>query len=151
MAAHRATPDDARRIRSLAVKLPVNPSEESIETDVAFHVAVLRASGNLIIAGLCPAMEVLLRAYLVSMWRLRRGPPLVDQAMNVHVLTADAITRRDAVKARHYSEQMLAVSSLEIDRVLRSMNVPGVMIDGPMVTPELTSQMRELSTMLGAT
>lgn len=145
MAAQRAAPDDIARITALAYRLPLDPREDSIETDVAFHIAVMRASGNLIVAGLCPAMDVLMRAYLVSMWRLRPGPPLVHGAMNGHLLTAEAISARDPGLARHHSEQMLAVTSLEIDRVLRMLSAPGVSIDAPGAVPDLTVAMTELS------
>lgn len=150
MAAQRATRHDMDRIAALAEKLPLNPRQDSIETDVTFHLAVMRASGNLIIAGLCPAMEVLMRAYLVSMWRLRPGQPLVDGAMNGHRLTADAIAARDPAAARRHSEQMLVVTSLEIDRVLRDLDAPAVTIGPPAALPGLTAAVTELSAMFGA-
>lgn len=150
MAAQRATRDDMERIAELAATLPLNPREDSIETDVAYHLAIMRASGNLIIAGLCPAMEVLMRAYLVSMWRLRPGPPLVDGAMNGHLLTAEAIAARDPAAARRHSEQMLVVTSLEIDRVLRQLDAPAVTIGRPAALPGMAAAVTEISAMFAA-
>lgn len=124
MAAERGNSVDVQRIVDLAARLPADPAEDSIDADVAFHVSVLRASGNVLIGGFCPAMEVLLHAYLAHMWRLRRGAPLIRNAMNLHQLTARAIAQGDAALARTYAAAMLEVTSLEIDRALSLLPEP---------------------------
>jgi DNA-binding FadR family transcriptional regulator len=126
MAARRATPAEVAQLLAIAKRLPEVPVVGSIDTDVAFHVTVLRASGNLLIAGLAPAMDVLMHAYLHAMQRVERGPPIEEGAMRLHLRTAEAIAAGDAVLARRYAEQMLDITSGVIDRVLRELAADGV-------------------------
>lgn len=144
MAARRAVPADAAHIVALADRLPLNPRDGTIESDVAFHIAVLRASGNLLIAGLAPAMEVLMHAYLSAMRRIEQGPPIYGYTMNLHQLTARAIQAGDPVLARRYAEQMLEVTSMAIDHVLQKLAVtqgetaPRAVTDMPRFGPDLS-------------
>ena len=71
-------------------------------------------------SGLCPAMEVLLRAYFLAMWRLDPEGPEQKTAENLHQLTAKAIADRDPKRARRYANAMLSVTASEIERVLGS-------------------------------
>jgi DNA-binding FadR family transcriptional regulator len=118
LAASRATPAEQRRILALAIELPIVSTEQSVETDIAFHLAVLRASHNLIIAGLCPAMEVLLRAYFLAMWQLHPYGPRNVSHINLHQLMAEAIAAGNATDARAHLEAMLEITCREIDEVL---------------------------------
>ncbi len=120
MAATRATQADVDLLVSLAAQLPTDPKEATIEADISFHVTMLRASGNRLMAGLCPAMEVLLRAYFLAMWRLDPEGPEQKTAENLHQLTAKAIAERDPKRARRYANAMLSVTASEIERVLGS-------------------------------
>jgi DNA-binding FadR family transcriptional regulator len=153
MAAQRASATQVAEIITLAEQLPPYPSADSIDIDVGFHVAVLRASGNLLLAGLGPAMGVLVRAYLTAMQRVERGPPPRPNFMDVHRLTARAIEARDPVLARRYAEQMLEVNTLAIERVLHILGDPpdppgGAAPPGP--TADLLEACRDITAFGGA-
>jgi DNA-binding FadR family transcriptional regulator len=124
LAAERARPDEIARIVALADRLPPVVTFESIATDVAFHAAVLRASDNLLIAGLAPAMEVLMPRYLVTMFALKDPSRKRESTLNLHQLTARAIAARDVVLARRYSEAMLEITADAIGEVIRSQAGP---------------------------
>ncbi len=152
MAALRATQADIDLLVSLAAELPTDPKEATIEADIAFHVTMLRASGNRLMAGLCPAMEVLLRAYFLAMWRLDPEGPEQKTAENLHQLTAKAIADRDPKRARRYAEAMLSVTASEIERVLGSFEPLDPALEraeGPSQN-EFSERVRSLSYLFGA-
>ena len=122
LAAERATRQEAKQIIRLAARLPIASTTDTVEYDIAFHLAVLRASHNLIIAGLCPAMEVLLRAYFWSMWKLRPGGPRNVSSENPHQRMGQAIADGQAETAKDSLTEMLRVTSREMDEVLAQFN-----------------------------
>ena len=151
-AVERATPAEIRSIVKLAARLPIVSTAETVEIDITFHLAVLRASHNLIIAGLCPAMEVLLRAYFWSMWKLRPDGPRLMSKVNLHQEMSQAIADRDIDKARGALTEMLTMTCREIDGVLVQFALPQSNPPGKVVTPGpigFGTRVRELSTMFG--
>jgi DNA-binding FadR family transcriptional regulator len=119
LAALRATPAEIDHIVALTARLPVANSATDIDTDVACHIAVLRASHNSFLAGLAPSMEVALRAYFSAVWKLRPEGPLNVASTNLHQAMANAIAVRDPAAASACMEQMLAITATEVDAVVR--------------------------------
>ena len=152
-AVERATPGEIRQILKLAGRLPIASTADTVEIDIAFHLAVLRASHNLIIAGLCPAMDVLLRAYFWSMWKLRPEGPRHLANINLHQSMAQAIADRDGETAKNALTEMLTITCREIDGVLvqfgpimMSQSVEQGLASGPAT---FSARVRELSSMFG--
>lgn len=124
MAAERATEEEIARILALAEALPVVTGTHTVETDIAFHTAVMRASHNGIIAGFAPAMEILLRAYFAAVHRLRPHRPKFVATTNLHQSMAAAIAARDPATARTALAEMLEITRREIDDVLSMFETP---------------------------
>ncbi|MEJ0011668.1 MAG: FadR/GntR family transcriptional regulator [Bauldia sp.] len=77
---------------------------ESIKGDVAFHLSILRATGNEFIAALAPAIETSL---MLTFTVQRDAWPDPDNFLPSHRLILDAITRGDGSAAREAVQKLL--------------------------------------------
>jgi len=118
MAARRASDAEIAALLAMAARLPVINTEAAVADDVAFHVALLRASHNAIVAGMAPSMDVLLRAYFAQTWTLRPEGPYNFSTTNLHLEMAEAIAARDPDRAARLMEDMLDVSVREVEQVV---------------------------------
>ena len=118
LAAERATAGEIAHLLELAAGLGVAPTIATVEIDIAFHVAVLQASHNMIIAGLAPAMAVLLRAYFWAMWKLHPGGPKNAGRENLHLVLAQAIADGNPDQAVAGMRKMLQITRRDIEEVL---------------------------------
>ena len=149
LAARRATADEITRILELASELGLVPTVDTVEIDIAFHIAVLRASHNMFIAGLCPAMAVLLRAYFWAMWKLHPGGPKNPAREDLHLRMGRAISAGNVDDAVASITEMLQITRQDIERVLTllAQRHPAAALDRPSASHEFTNLVAELSGM----
>ncbi|WP_284177601.1 FadR/GntR family transcriptional regulator [Rhabdaerophilum sp. SD176] len=88
--------------------------EDHMEADLAFHVGILRATGNQFFLSLVPLISSVLR---VS-FRLSTGSlEAVEQALPVHRAVAEAIAAGDGDRAARHLTQMIEHAREEIEAV----------------------------------
>jgi GntR family transcriptional regulator, transcriptional repressor for pyruvate dehydrogenase complex len=98
-AAARATPEDVAAIREAleAMHAPGVTMEQGVDADLAFHLAVARATHNVVLLAIVETIRSLLRdAILFSM----KAGFDAEGLHNRHVAIMEAIERRDAERAR---------------------------------------------------
>jgi len=107
LAALRATDEEAEAIVALAARLAVETMPEVLDTDVAFHLAVLNASHNRLLSGFARPLDVLLRVqFLVSAHGIAAEYAYSPSA-DYHMGIAEGIRGRDPQKARDAVMAML--------------------------------------------
>jgi GntR family transcriptional repressor for pyruvate dehydrogenase complex len=107
-AAERATPDERveimRRCDEVQEELRRNieflAKSEFQEDDVAFHLAIVRASHNPLFVDTLERVHTQLR---IGRYITSHVPPLVDSALRFHPQIAQAILAQDAVRAENYA------------------------------------------------
>lgn len=108
LAATRRTPADLRAIRrALSVRSENRVEiERLVDTDTAFHRAIVVAAHNPILLELFDSFTPRLREAMIQMLRLRKN--FGDEGdHDVHTDLADAITDRDEAAAAHRSRKHL--------------------------------------------
>jgi len=106
LAARRAQPTTLAPIREALwrIKAAERGDDDPVESDIAFHVAVLRASGNRFFAQLEELIDSSQR-FSVRLTQQFKGIALGDYAARKRVL--DAVEARDAQKAHAQTEALL--------------------------------------------
>ena len=106
IAAHNATPESLARIRHAIerMKAAAKGEDDPLTSDIAFHVAVLHATGNRFYAQFEDIINSALRIS-IRLTNSVKGVPLAD--VNLHKKVLDAIEARDAQKARTTMETII--------------------------------------------
>jgi DNA-binding FadR family transcriptional regulator len=116
MAAARASAADLARIEAACLGIeaayPANP-EAGIDADVAFHRAVIDASGNLILVRLIGAIEAALRAVFAA------TTPMMDaDALGSHRVVLEHIRLRDAAGAIAAMNRLIDIAAADLEPIL---------------------------------
>lgn len=108
LAAERRTPADVRTIRQALTARAAHRSEieSHVDTDTAFHRAVVAAAHNLILLELFDGFTPRLRGAMIDMLRLRSAFGS-DEDHTAHQDLVEAITGRDAAAASALSRAHL--------------------------------------------
>jgi GntR family transcriptional repressor for pyruvate dehydrogenase complex len=112
LAAQRRNDDDVRALQGFVEKFRAELDadlEDAVETDLDFHVAIARATGN-------PLFEVLMRTLAelvkhVQVQSCKDDPVRRRRAFDAHGAIVDAILARDADRARAEMEAHLRYSA----------------------------------------
>lgn len=124
LAAKRASGAALAAIESAYAQMEAAESRapESIKADVAFHQAILTATGNEFIAALAPAIDT----SLMLTFTIQRGAwPDPHNFLPSHHAVLAAIQRGDADGARETVHKLLARSEVDAMDGLRLLNVGG--------------------------
>lgn len=107
LAARNATPEGLARIRHAIgrMKSAADGEDDPLESDIAFHVAVLHATGNRFYAQLEDVVNVALRIS-IRLTNSVKGVPQAD--VDLHKKVLDAIAAGDSNKARHVMENIIS-------------------------------------------
>ncbi len=107
LAARNATPEGLTRIRQAIerMKSAAEGEDDPLESDIAFHVAVLHATGNRFYAQFEDVINAALRIS-IRLTNSVKGVPQAD--VNVHKKVFDAIEAGDATKARAVMENIIS-------------------------------------------
>jgi len=106
IAARSATPESIARIRHAIerMKLAAKGEDDPLTSDIAFHVAILHATGNRFYAQLEDVVNTALRIS-IRLTNQVKGVPLADVALHRKVL--DAIEANDPQRARATMEAII--------------------------------------------
>lgn len=107
LAARNATPEGLTRIRQAIerMKSAAAGEDDPLESDIAFHVAVLHATGNRFYAQLEDVINAALRIS-IRLTNSVKGVPQAD--VDVHKKVFDAIEAGDSNKARAVMENIIS-------------------------------------------
>lgn len=118
MAAEHRTPEQLETMEAALDRLEKAATQrderEQVESDVAFHLAVLAACGN----ELLHRFEVVLAPALYARHELATRHAVSDEFIAQHRVVYDAIARGDAPAARLATEELVARSAQEIAGIL---------------------------------
>lgn len=116
MAAEKADGADLVEIAAAAVEMRIRSeqNEDYIEPDIAFHCAILRATGNQFLAGLGKLIAAGLRLSFRQSWS---RPETRDRAMLEHEAVLDAIRSGDAHGAEDAMRKLLRNARSDWKRV----------------------------------
>jgi DNA-binding FadR family transcriptional regulator len=106
LAARNATPESLARIRHAIERMQsaADGEDDPLESDIAFHVAILHATGNRFYAQLEGVINAALR-FSIRLTNSVKGVPQADVELHRKVL--DAIEAGDSKKARAIMENIL--------------------------------------------
>jgi DNA-binding FadR family transcriptional regulator len=106
IAARNATPDSLAPIRKAIerMKAAAKGEDDPLASDIAFHVAVLHATGNRFYAQLEDVVNTALRIS-IRLTNQVKGVPLAD--VNLHKKVMDAIEAGDAERARRTMQAII--------------------------------------------
>lgn len=106
LAARNATPEGLTRIRNAIgrMKNAAEGEDDVLESDIAFHVAVLHATGNRFYAQLEDVINAALR-FSIRLTNSVKGVPQAD--VDLHEKVLDAIEAGDSNKARAMTENII--------------------------------------------
>jgi DNA-binding FadR family transcriptional regulator len=106
LAARKATPAGLTRIRDAVERMraAARGEDDPLESDIAFHVAVLAATGNRFYGRLEDVIDAALRTS-IQFTNQHKGVPLAD--VNEHRKVFDAIEARDPQRAGEIMEKMI--------------------------------------------
>jgi GntR family galactonate operon transcriptional repressor len=122
MAARRRTADEAQDIMRLARELMAVLPGSPVECDIDFHLAVLRATHNLLFQALAPTYETLLRAQFRTSWSIMDKDPTYYPD-DRHVRFAEAIGAREATAAERIAREMMGVSRRNVQSITRRLGL----------------------------
>lgn len=107
LAARNASPEGIARIRRAVerMKIAAVGEDDPLESDIAFHVAVLHATGNRFYAQLEDVINAALRIS-IRLTNSVKGVPQAD--VDIHKKVLDAIEAGDATKARTTMEGIIS-------------------------------------------
>lgn len=117
MAARNATIEEREIILAMAKEMQNLPSSTAIEQDIAFHLAVLRASHNSLLQGLGRSLEIMLRTLFNADLALDERDLIYDPNPTIHLALANAIFGGFADEARYIAMAMIARGSEGADRL----------------------------------
>ncbi len=120
MAARNASSEERDNILSIARSIPNLPSAAAIEQDIAFHLAILRASHNSLLQGIGRSLEIMLRTLFTADLALDEQDLIYDPNPTIHLALANAIMGGFADEARHIAMAMIARGSEGADRLDRA-------------------------------
>jgi GntR family transcriptional regulator, galactonate operon transcriptional repressor len=119
MAARNATAEERATILTMAKSMQDMPSATAIEQDIAFHLAILRASHNSLLQGIGRSLEIMLRTLFTADLALDEGDLIYDPNPIIHLALANAILGGFSEEARHIAMAMIARGSDGADRLER--------------------------------
>lgn len=114
LAAGRASDEQRRRLTELAAVVDslaqrrLEDSPEFLESDVAFHVLLIVASGNLLLAKMAGPVTELIKGCSSGQF----SQPLEDETFGGHSAVADAVRTGDANAAAESSSSLLMATSM---------------------------------------
>jgi DNA-binding FadR family transcriptional regulator len=117
MAALNATEPERAAISALASSMEDAPSPEAIETDIAFHLAILDATHNSLIQGLRRPLEEMLRTLFHADLTLSEKGLSYDPNPTLHLALANAIAGGRAEEARYIAMAFVIRGSEGADRL----------------------------------
>ncbi|MDE1993067.1 MAG: FadR family transcriptional regulator [Rhizobiaceae bacterium] len=117
MAALNATNAERESISALASAMRDAPSPEAIETDIAFHLAILDATHNSLIQGLRRPLEEMLRTLFHADLALSEQGLSYDPNPTLHLALANAIVGGRAEEARYIAMAFVIRGSEGADRL----------------------------------
>ncbi len=117
MAARNATAEEKQHIHALAMAMQDLPTVAAIEQDIAFHLAVLRASHNSLLLGIGRSLEIMLRTLFTADLSLHDRDLVYDPNPIIHLALANAIMGGFADEARHIAMAMIARGAEGADRL----------------------------------
>ncbi|MGM4914088.1 FadR/GntR family transcriptional regulator [Rhizobium sp. 768_B6_N1_8] len=120
MAARNATIEERQTLLSMARSMQDLPSIAAIEQDIAFHLAILRASHNSLLQGIGRSLEIMLRTLFTADLALDEHDLIYDPNPTIHLALANAILGGFAEEARHIAMAMIARGSEGADRLERA-------------------------------
>ena len=97
MAAMNATARDVERLRELCavIEQKIETGENYIEEDIAFHTAVAKCSGNMVVEKLVPIIDTAVMMFVNVTHR-----KLTQETIMTHRAVTDAIAERDPMGAK---------------------------------------------------
>ena len=97
MAAMNATARDVERLRELCavIEQKIETGENYIEEDIAFHTAVAKCSGNMVVEQLVPIIDTAVMMFVNVTHR-----KLTQETIMTHRAVTDAIAERDPMGAK---------------------------------------------------
>ena len=117
-AALRATPREIAEIgKRFEEKEAASGPEETIDADLRFHAAVLAASHNPLLEQLGAVTRQPFRTALSYTRRLRAAEAV---SLSAHRALAEAIERRDPLKARAAAEEIVGLAMVEVEETIRA-------------------------------
>jgi GntR family transcriptional regulator, galactonate operon transcriptional repressor len=133
LAATRASREEATAIRRKAEALMQVLPAAPVECDVAFHVALLRSTHNLLFVSLVPTYETLLRAQFRTSWSImdKNRDYFPDER---HLQMAHAVVARDTAAASRIAQEMMKISKRNVEDVSEKL---GLVRRGPPPIPRL--------------
>ena len=112
LAAERRSDADLEAIESaLAAMSAATNTEEFVASDVAFHLAVADASGNVALANMLKSISGLLRVWIN---RVMDAETTFDVSFHEHEPVLDAIRRQDVAAASQAMEEHMARASARL-------------------------------------
>ena len=117
MAASNATSAERAAISALANSMKEAPSPEAIETDIAFHLAILDATHNSLIQGLRRPLEEMLRTLFHADLTLLENGLSYDPNPTLHLALANAIAGGRAEEARYIAMAFVIRGAEGADRL----------------------------------
>jgi DNA-binding FadR family transcriptional regulator len=137
LAAGRASGSDLAAIERAFAEMAAAESRapESIKADVAFHQAILRATGNEFIAALAPAIETSL---MITFTIQRDAWPDTENFIPSHGVIMQAITRGDPEATRNAVHALLVRAEADAIDGLR-LWVPDTVPDAIVIAAEKTA------------
>jgi DNA-binding FadR family transcriptional regulator len=116
-AALRATPEEIAAIQErFEEKEAATTAEEIVDADLRFHAAVVAASHNALLEQLSAITRPPFRTALS--YTRRRAAEAVSMA--VHRALAEAIARRDPLKARAAAEEIVGLAMVGVEEAIRA-------------------------------
>ncbi|WP_238008863.1 FadR/GntR family transcriptional regulator [Dactylosporangium sp. AC04546] len=99
LAAERRTPEQLEEMRGHITEMEAAATdyERYVEADIAFHLAMARASGNEVMAGVLSNAQSLLRVWAT---RVIRAADETETSLAMHIPVLDAIEAQEPEKAR---------------------------------------------------
>lgn len=127
LAAERRTPHDLRGIRRALAQRAENRAdiEAHVDTDTAFHRAIVAAAHNPVLLELFDGFTPRLREAMIDMLRIRREFGS-DRDHDIHAALADAIAERDgALAAERSRSHLLSLRRAQLSRLGSPVPTPG--------------------------
>jgi DNA-binding FadR family transcriptional regulator len=116
-AALRATPQEIAEIQERFEDKEAASPEETVDADLRFHAAVVAASHNPLLEQLNAVTRQPFRTALAYTRRLRAAEAV---SLAAHRALAEAIRRRDPLKARAAAEEIVGLAMVEVEEAIRA-------------------------------
>ena len=119
LAAEKAIPEHLGSIRTAMADMAATEpaTRANVDADLAFHSAILHASGNELLSSLSHVVETLLeRSFVIS----SRGPGVRAASIPLHQSVCDHIADGKAQEAENAMVVLLTMARNDIDQILQS-------------------------------